>query len=750
MSGPVAVIVNDGRVLSNHPLTVDDQHSPDLSVKIIRSPEVSREEADFISNWPTNPELQDDGDISVSAGCVGSNLCCCVDNFFTFKKRFPCVTWMRKYSWAKLLRDFIAGITVALTVVPQGIAYAKVAGLPAEYGLYSSYIGPLVYLVFGTAKDITMGPTAVMSLIVASYTKAGYPQYAVLLTFCAGVTQVLIGVFQLSILINFVSHPVISGFTSGAALTIAYGQVKSLLGNDKIDGEHLYEQVYQTFKYIKSINFWDTTLGLLCLIILLFLRHCRGAKLFPNSGEHPIFIIKFLRKLVWIICIASNAVVVISASVIVYLWSTVGDHQFSTVEKIENAGSVPFGVPPFGFHDDATNTTISLTEMVTDIKAGFLIVPLLGILESVAIAKAFARKNDYRIDTTQELFAIGLSNFASSFFNAYPVTGSFSRTAVNSQCNVATPLGGLFTSIVVFSALLFLSPLFQYIPESSLAALIISSIIFNFDYKIIYHLFKTKKTDFVTVVLTIVMCCLTSAEYGIIAGIVFSLLISLCPMARPRLRLERFRDGALVIARFDHGLNFPSAEVIIDVFSEHFEQIQKGVIVGQSSAEPKCCVIDLDRVWQIDQSVCASLATVKSYLEKKGVNVFLIRACPAVLSTLNRAKGREEMPRDWNHFDTLQEAISEFSLKDTSPVPLSNGTTSSKPEHQRETMEGVVADSSADTNNLANTDTSENFERERKEKGNGDQKLDLETVQVNGESGNTGGGSSAYGDHSET
>ena len=658
-----AITVNDEDAeLLNHRLTVTDQHLPDTSSRLFEQPTVHDDESDFISTWPKRSSaLLDNGDLNVSAGCVGASLCNCVDSFFTFNRRFPCFTWLKTYSWSKLLRDFIAGITVALTVVPQGIAYAKVAGLPAEYGLYSSYIGPLVYLIFGTAKDITMGPTAVMSLIVAAYTKGNYPQYAVLLTFCAGITQLLIGVLQLSMLINFVSHPVISGFTSGAALTIAYGQVGALLGNDKIDGDHLYQQVYQTFRYIKHINWWDLSLGVMCLVILLFLRYLRSATLFKNTGDSPSYVIRIIRKVFWIICIGSNAVVVLTASFAVYIWSVVGDHQFSTVEKIENAGQVPIGMPPFGFVDKATNTTVSLVDMVVDIKAGFLIVPLLGILESIAIAKSFARKNDYRIDTTQELVAIGLANVASSFFNAYPITGSFSRTAVNSQCNVATPMGGLFTSIVVFSALLFLSPLFEYIPEASLAALIISSIIFNFDYKIITHLFKTKKTDFLTVVLTILMCCLTSAEYGIISGIVFSLLMSLCPMASPRIRLDRFREGALVIARFDHGLNFPSAEVIVDTFSEHFEQIEKKKVVGQNTVDPKCCIIDLDRVWQIDQSVCVSLATVKSFLEKKGVKVFLIRACPGVLSTLDRSRCNDEMPPSWDHFASLEEAVSVFT-----------------------------------------------------------------------------------------
>ena len=179
-----AITVNDEDAeLLNHRLTFTDQHLPDTSSRLFEQPTVHDDESDFISTWPKRSSaLLDNGDLNVSAGCVGASLCNCVDSFFTFNRRFPCFTWLKTYSWSKLLRDFIAGITVALTVVPQGIAYAKVAGLPAEYGLYSSYIGPLVYLIFGTAKDITMGPTAVMSLIVAAYTKGNYPQYAVLLT----------------------------------------------------------------------------------------------------------------------------------------------------------------------------------------------------------------------------------------------------------------------------------------------------------------------------------------------------------------------------------------------------------------------------------------------------------------------------------------------------------------------------------------------------------------------------------------
>ena len=621
-------------------------------------------ESDFISDWPQDPELGNDGDLNVSCGCLSNEVLTCSKQFFTLKRRLPIIKWVRKYSCAFFLRDLIAGITVALTVVPQGIAYARIANLPPEYGLYSSFIGPLVYMLLGTSKDITMGPTAVMSLIVAEHIQHAGPQYAVVLCFFTGIVQLLIGVLQLGALVNYVSHPVISGFTSGAALIIAYGQVKNLLGISKVDSDYLTVQIYQTFKYIKDINWWDVVLGLTCLATLLLLRKMRSVVLFPNSGglQGPHMLVVLLRKILWLVCIASNAIVVICATLFVFIYTKFSSKcNFSLVGEIP-AGHIPVDIPPFAFQ--SKNETVTFVDVASQIRSGFIVVPLLGILESIAIAKSFARKNNYRIDTTQEILAIGISNIFGSFFSSYPITGSFSRTAVNSQCNVATPIGGLFTASIVISALMFLAPAFKYIPEASLAALIMASIVFNFDYEIIKQLFVIKKTDFLTVVCTIAMCCLTSAEYGIISGIILSLFFSLLPLSRPGLKMKSFKEGLVVITRFDHGLNFPSAEPIVDFFVDQIQQAEKNHKRGISKV-PKCCIIDLGRVWQIDQSVLCSFATVKYLMESKSILVYFIRACPAVLATMKRAEtfGSYGMPKEWNYFSSLDLALADFNSR---------------------------------------------------------------------------------------
>ena len=624
-----------------------------------------RAEYDFISDWPQDPEVWDNGDINVSCNCLSTAAGTCSKRFFSLKRRLPILTWLPKYSLIHFFRDLIAGITVALTVVPQGIAYARICNLPAEYGLYSSFIGPIVYFLLGTSKDITMGPTAVMSLIVAEHIHHGSPEYAVVLSFFTGIVQVLIGVLQMGALVNYVSHPVISGFTSGAALIIAYGQVKNLLGIRRVDSSYLTVQIYQTFKYITDINWWDTVMGVTCLTLLLCLRRLRSVVLFPNSGgvnREPPLMVVFLRKFVWLVCIASNAIVVICATLFVFIYSKFSHCNLSLVQKIP-AGRIPVGIPPFSFHSH--NEMVTLSEMGSQIKTGFIIVPLLGILESIAIAKSFARKNGYRIDTTQEILSIGIANIIGSFFSAYPVTGSFSRTAVNSQCNVATPLGGLFTASVVISALMFLAPAFKYIPQASLAALIMASIIFNFDYEIVKQLFVIKKTDFLTVICTIIMCCLTSAEYGIISGICLSLFFSLFTLSRPGLKIKSFKGGVIIITRVDHGLNFPSAEPIVDFFVDQIHQAEKNHKKGMSKV-PKCCIIDLGRVWQVDQSVLGSFATVKHLMESKSILVYFIRACPSVLATMKRAAGEcssSGMPKEWNHFAKLDMALADFNSR---------------------------------------------------------------------------------------
>lgn len=253
-------------------------------------------------------------------------------------KYLPITSWLPKYSWESLLRDVIAGLTVGLMVVPQGLAYATIAGLPIQYGLYTSYMGCFVYCVFGGSKDITLGPTAIMSLMVDRFAKE-QPLYAIALTLYCGIVQLLMGLLRLGFLVRFISLPVISGFVSAAAIIIGFGQVKSLLGLKKIPRE-FDENVYETFKNIGKTNLWDFLLGSCCIVILLILKKLGRVKW--QEEEDMTRLQRGCRNFLWLVSIARNALVVIMAALIV----AAVDSSGHTV-PFSMTAEVPSGIPDF-------------------------------------------------------------------------------------------------------------------------------------------------------------------------------------------------------------------------------------------------------------------------------------------------------------------------------------------------------------------------------------------------------------------
>ncbi|KAJ8318582.1 hypothetical protein KUTeg_003673 [Tegillarca granosa] len=320
--------------------------------------------------------------------------------------------------------DLIAGFTVALTVMPQGLAYAKIAQLPPQ--------------------DITLGPTAIMSLMTAAFASSPVsndPTYAILMCLMCGIIQFVMGLFNLGILVNFISYPVINAFTSAAAITIAVGQLKGILGLHDIPREFLH-MVYETCAKIPETNVWDLTMGLICLVVLFGLKKLRALQWNDDPNDPPPGI-----------CKPANAIVVVTASGVVAILLS------QNIDVISKTGDLTPGLPPFRIPDfslHSHNVTKSTGEIFTDIGAGFIIVPLLGLVELIAIGKAFARQNNYKIKPTQELIAVGIANMVSCLVSSYPVTGSFSRTAVNSQSGVRTPASGIVTGI---SLLMLLYPM---------------------------------------------------------------------------------------------------------------------------------------------------------------------------------------------------------------------------------------------------------------------------------------------------
>ncbi|KAG7460205.1 hypothetical protein MATL_G00218640 [Megalops atlanticus] len=434
----------------------------------------------------------------------------------TLKARLPILGWLPRYRLASLQMDLIAGATVGLTTVPTALAYAEVAGLPVQYGLYSAFMGGFVYCVFGTAKDLTLGPTGIMSLLCASHVHHD-PVYAVLLTFLCGVIQVIMAMLRLGFLLDLISHSVIKGFTCAAAVTIGVGQLKNILGLGDVPHQ-FFLQIYHTLRQASESRVGDVVLGLLCLGLLVALVHMKNSQ-GHGSGDSPGHTL--LRGL----ATARFALVVVTATAVAYACEVSG-HRVFTVMGSTSQGLPPLRAPPFS-ETTPDGAVITFGEIAQDLGAGLVIIPLMGLLESIAIAKAFASQNNYHIDTNQEVFAIGLTNILGSFVSAYPVTGSFGRSAVNSQTGVCTPAGGVVTGVIVLLSLAFLMPLFGYVPKAALAAVIISSVAPLVDLNVAQEIWNDKGLKELLPFVVTFLASFWEVQYGIVAGVAVSSVLSL-------------------------------------------------------------------------------------------------------------------------------------------------------------------------------------------------------------------------------
>ncbi|MGH0136480.1 UNVERIFIED_CONTAM: hypothetical protein FKN15_010115 [Acipenser sinensis] len=565
------------------------------------------------------------------------------------KKKLPILVWLPRYSVKWLQMDLIAGMTVGLTVVPQALAYAEVAGLPVQYGLYSSFIGCFIYCLLGTSKDVTLGPTAIMSLLCASY--IGHdPVQAVLLTFLCGFIQLVMAIMHLGFLLDFISYPVIKGFTSSAALTIGFGQVKNILGLHDIP-QQFFLQFYYMFRNIYETRVGDLILGLTSVAILVVLKVMKDS--LAPTDEDAAVVVKVCRMVVWFFATARNAFVVVAAALVAYACELSGTKVFTLTGKTTQ------GLPPFKppqFYEDTGNESLPFSEMVKDLGGGLAVIPLMGLLESLAIAKAFASQNEYRIDSNQELLAIGVTNLLGSFFSAYPVTGSFGRTAVNSQTGVCTPAGGIVTGVIVLLSLAFLMPLFYYIPKAALAAVIICAVAPMFDYKVVKTLWKVKKLDLLPFLLTFFMC-FWEIQFGIVAGIVLSGFMLLYKVARPKLEVS---DHGVLIIVLDSGLNFPSAEYLSDTL------YRQALLVSH----PRSVILDCRHVSSIDYTVVNEIQDLLQQFHLNKVSLIFSGLRIVILEVLLAAdlKGLE-------HTESVEEALQSLSGNKKKLVKYSNIST---------------------------------------------------------------------------
>ncbi|RDB24002.1 putative sulfate permease C3H7.02 [Hypsizygus marmoreus] len=440
---------------------------------------------------------------------------------------FPILTWLPRYNFGWLTGDLIAGLTVGMVVVPQGMSYAQLATLPAEYGLYSSFVGVLIYCFFATSKDVSIGPVAVMSLTVAQVikhveqTNPGQwtgPVIASTLALITGFIVLGIGLLRLGWLVEFIPAPAVSGFMTGSAISIAAGQVPGLMGITGFDTRAAtYRVIINTLRFLPRTKL-DAAWGLTGLVGLYSIRILCDffSRRYPRRAR-IFFFISVLR----------NAFVILILTLAAWLYcrprkSTSGKYPIKILQ------TVPAGFKHIGQPSVESGLIAALAPELP-------VATIILLLEHIAISKSFGRLNGYKINPNQELIAIGVTNTIGSCFGAYPATGSFSRSALKSKSGVRTPAAGIVTSIIVIVALYGLTPAFYYIPTAGLSAVIIHAVAdLVASPSQVYSYWRVSPLEFFIWAAAVLVTIFSSIENGIYTSIASSLALLLIRLAHPR------------------------------------------------------------------------------------------------------------------------------------------------------------------------------------------------------------------------
>ncbi|KAL3288769.1 hypothetical protein HHI36_003203 [Cryptolaemus montrouzieri] len=541
-----------------------------------------------------------------------------IDLMDLIRRRIPIIQWLPHYKFSYCMKDILAGFTVALTEIPQGIAYAKVAELDPVYGLYSGFMGCFMYFFFGSCKDLNIGPTSILSLMIQSHVSALGADIAVLCTFTTGCIIFLLGLFNLGFLVEFFSYPVIAGFTSAGALQIASSQLNSLFGIQAKASAFLDAWI-AVFQNLDQIKWTDTTLGVISIIFLMILREFKkiGSLKYRDDLSRTKNILSILAFLLYL---SRNAMIVIIGTLLAY---SLGGNDVHN--PFELTGTISSGIPQFAFPPFSpviNGTQYQFSDMIKELGTTTIFTPLVAILETVAIAKAFS--GGKILDSTQEMFAVGICNIMGSFVKSMPVTGSFTRTAVNNASGVVTTFGGVITGICVLLALTFLTSTFYYIPKATLAAVVITAMFYLFDYEAFIVLWRAKKADLIPLLVTFFTCLLWSLENGILVGIFCHLLFVLYSSVRPKFYIDlEVHSGKYVnIISPKNSIQFPAAEYMRKIIEKH------------CSAQSAIVVINGKNIGNMDATVAKSFACLRQELEANEKKLLFINLKPSVKEIL--------------------------------------------------------------------------------------------------------------------
>ncbi|MAJ37882.1 MAG: sodium-independent anion transporter [Flavobacteriaceae bacterium] len=536
------------------------------------------------------------------------------------KRLFPILEWLPEYNQSKFYGDLSAGLTVGVMLIPQGMAYAMIAGLPPIFGLYAAFIPQLIYALMGTSGKLGVGPVAMDSLLVASglgaLSLSGIDQYiqmAVFLALFMGGIQVFMGLVKMGFLVNFLSKPVINGFTSAAAIIIGLSQLKHLLGTEIARSNQLQHLLYNAYLTIDEIHFGTLLIGLSGILGILLLN-----KISPKIP----------------------AALVITILAILVVW---GFGMDETGVKI--VSNIPSGLPELKLPSEYVLSNMNELFPIA------LTLSLVAFMEAISVAKAVEdEQSNLSLRPNQELIALGFANIVGSLFQSYPTTGGFSRTAVNNQLGASTPMSLIISAAIVGASLFFLTPLFYYLPNAVLAAIIMVAVAGLIDLKYPKRLWNYRKDEFGLLAFTFIVTLTVGITQGILFGILLSLLLMVYRTAQPHYavlgnikgskyyrNINRFKedvneDTEVLIFRFDAQLYFGNKDFFKSELSSQIESKKESL---------KSIIINAESINYIDSSGVFMLDKFIAKLQKQGYKVYLAGAIGPVRDIIKNS-GLEE------------------------------------------------------------------------------------------------------------
>lgn len=552
-----------------------------------------------------------------------------------FVRFVPILDWGLHYKAADLLGDLTAGIIVTSLLVPQGMAYALLAGLPPQMGLYASIIPLILYALLGTSRTMAIGPVAVDSLLVATGVGAiaspDTPEYlalAIVLAFMVGVLQLCMGFLRLGFLVNFLSQAVISGFTSGAALIIALSQIKHLLGLKVPNTNNFFELGFLIFKEIPNSNFFTLGISVCSILILLFFKQVLP-KILQQRGVSAIAIVPLTKS--------SSLVVVILSTFLVWL--------LPIEDQVNIVGEIPGGLPPLTLPQLTLPNLQALSSVA-------LTITFVAFMEGFAIAKSLASQRREKVDANQELIALGAANMGAAFSGGYNVTGGFSRSVVNFSAGAKTQLSSIITAVLITIVLLFLTPLFYYLPQASLAAIIFIAIIGLIDFQTLQRMWRYNKADGLALLATLLTVLIVGVATGIVVGVAVSLALYLWRTSHPHIAIvgrvgetEHFRNierhsvsthPHILAVRVDESLYFANTKALE-------EYLTKAII---QNPHIKHLVLICSGINFIDGSALETLEQLIPEIEQMGVKFYLAEVKGPVMDQLEKVDFPDRLKGD--------------------------------------------------------------------------------------------------------